>query len=92
MNDAQGILGHPGIGLFAMLVIGAIAGWISEKVTHSDHGIFTNILVGVAGAVVGTKLVEVLTVPIFGFVRVLTAATVGAIIVLYLWRAIHPRR
>jgi uncharacterized membrane protein YeaQ/YmgE (transglycosylase-associated protein family) len=92
MNEAQGILGHPEIGLFTMLIIGAIAGWIAEKVTASDHGIFTNILVGIAGAFVGGKLADVLNVPIEGFVRVLTAATVGAIIVLFVWRAIHARR
>ena len=36
-----------------MLLIGAIAGWIAEKVTQSDHSIFTNILVGIAGSFVG---------------------------------------
>jgi uncharacterized membrane protein YeaQ/YmgE (transglycosylase-associated protein family) len=92
MNEAYGILGHPGTGLFMMLIIGAIAGWIAEKVTASDHGIFTNILVGIAGAFVGGKLADVLNVPIFGFVRILTAATVGAIIVLYVWRALRARQ
>lgn len=91
MDQAQGILGNPGIGLLAMLIIGAIAGWIAEKVTASDHGIFTNILVGVAGAFVAGKLAEVLQVPIFGFFRTLIAATIGAIALLYIWRRIRDR-
>jgi uncharacterized membrane protein YeaQ/YmgE (transglycosylase-associated protein family) len=53
MEDAQGFLGNPGVGFLSMLVIGALAGWIAEKVTSSDHGIFTNILVGIAGSFVG---------------------------------------
>jgi uncharacterized membrane protein YeaQ/YmgE (transglycosylase-associated protein family) len=86
MGEMQGILGNPGVGLFAMLIIGAIAGWIAEQVTASDHGIFTNILVGIAGAFVGVKLAEVLQVPVVGFFRTLIAATIGAIIILFLWR------
>jgi uncharacterized membrane protein YeaQ/YmgE (transglycosylase-associated protein family) len=53
MEDAQAFLGHPGVGFLSMLVIGAIAGWIAEKATESDHSIFTNILVGIAGSFVG---------------------------------------
>ena len=49
MEDAQAFLGQPGVGFLSMLLIGALAGWIAEKVTSSDHGIFTNILVGIAG-------------------------------------------
>jgi len=90
MNDVQGFLGNPGVGLFAMLIIGAIAGWIAEKVTESDHGMFTNILVGIAGAFVGVKLAEVAQVPVFGFFRTLIAASVGAIIILFIWRRIRP--
>jgi hypothetical protein len=53
MEDAQGFFGNPGVGFLSMLLIGAIAGWIAEKVTQSDHSIFTNILVGIAGSFVG---------------------------------------
>ena len=49
MSEIQSAFGQPGVGLLAMLLIGAIAGWIAEQVTKSDHGIFTNILVGIAG-------------------------------------------
>ncbi len=75
-----------------MLIIGVIAGWIAEKVTSSDHGIFTNIIVGVAGAFIGGKLADVLQVPLESFVRVLTAATIGAILLLWVWRMIQRAR
>ena len=90
MNDIQGLLGNPGVGLLALILIGAIAGWIAEKVTESDHGIFTNILVGIAGSFVGAKLADVLQIPVFGFFRTLIAASVGAVIILFIWRKIHP--
>lgn len=92
MNDAQTLLGNPTAGFFLTLFIGIIAGWIAEKVTSSNHGLFTNLLVGVAGAFVGNKLAEVLQVPVYGFWRGLIAASIGAIIILFVWRMIQSRR
>ncbi|MGZ3410668.1 MAG: GlsB/YeaQ/YmgE family stress response membrane protein [Rhizomicrobium sp.] len=92
MDVGYGILGYPETGLFMMLLIGVIAGWLAEKITASDHGIFTNMCVGIAGAFVGGKIAEILNVPISGFVRILTAATVGAIVLIYVWRAFAARR
>lgn len=92
MNDAQAFLSQPGVGFFTMLLIGAIAGWIAERVTESDHGIFTNILVGVAGAFVGAKLAEIAQVPVFGFMRTLISASIGAILILFAWRTLRGRR
>jgi uncharacterized membrane protein YeaQ/YmgE (transglycosylase-associated protein family) len=91
MNDVQGLLGNPGIGFVELLVIGAIAGLIAEKVTSSDHGIFTNILIGICGAFIGSKLAEVFEVPVFGFWRTLVSAAVGAIILLLVWRVLRRR-
>ena len=48
-----------GVGFFGTLFIGAIAGWIAEKLTKSDHGLLTNIVIGVAGAFVGGWLANV---------------------------------
>jgi uncharacterized membrane protein YeaQ/YmgE (transglycosylase-associated protein family) len=42
-----------GVGIFGTLFIGAIAGWIAEKLTGSDHGILTNIVIGIIGAFIG---------------------------------------
>lgn len=91
MDNAQAFLSQPGVGFFTLLLIGIIAGWIAERVTSSDHGILTNILVGIAGAFIGAKLAEVAEVPVFGFWRNLAAATIGAIILLFGWRALRGR-
>ena len=89
--DAQAFFGNPGVGFLSMLLIGAIAGWIAEKVTQSDHSIFTNILVGIAGSFVGGVLASVLNISVFGFVRTLLAAIIGAVLILFVWHRVHPR-
>jgi uncharacterized membrane protein YeaQ/YmgE (transglycosylase-associated protein family) len=91
MNEAQAFFSQPGVGFFSLLIIGAIAGWIAERVTSSNHGILTNIIVGIAGAFIGAKLAEVMQVDILGFWRTLIAATVGAILLLFVWRAVRGR-
>jgi uncharacterized membrane protein YeaQ/YmgE (transglycosylase-associated protein family) len=92
MNDIQYAFGQPTVGFFTMLVIGALAGWIAERITKSDHGILTNIVVGIAGAFIGGKLAEVLQIPVFGFWRTLVAAIIGATLLIALWRTIRQRR
>ncbi len=82
-------LADPSIGFFTMLLIGVIAGWIAEKVTASDHGLLTNLLAGIAGAFIGGKLAEVLNIQVFGFFQTLVAASIGAIILLFIWRKIR---
>ena len=82
-------LGHPGVGFFTMLLIGFLAGYTAEKVTQSDHGIITNILVGIAGAFVGGRLADILQIPIFGFFRTARRRCRGGAHPLDL--AAHPR-
>src|SRR5262245_21538608 len=90
MEGAQGFLGNPGVGFLSMLLIGALAGWIAERATASNHNILTNILVGIAGSFVGGALAGVLNIPVFGFFRTLVAATIGAILILYVWHRVSP--
>ncbi len=91
MNQPLGLLGTPGVGFFMLLLIGILAGWIAEKVTKSDHGLFTNIFVGIAGSFIGNSLASLAGVPVGGFIGHLIAAAVGAIGLIYGWRAINGR-
>jgi uncharacterized membrane protein YeaQ/YmgE (transglycosylase-associated protein family) len=83
---------QPGYGFFATIFIGLLAGWIAERLTSSDHGLFTNMLVGIAGSFLGSRLAELLQIPIFGFMRTLTAAVVGAVVVIVIWNAARRPR
>ena len=38
-----------GVGVSGTILIGGLAGWIAEKLTGSDMGIFLNIIVGIIG-------------------------------------------
>jgi uncharacterized membrane protein YeaQ/YmgE (transglycosylase-associated protein family) len=90
-NEAQGLLSMPGVGFFGFLIIGILAGWIAEKVTASDHGLLTNLLVGIAGAFVGGTLASLLNIQLYGWWMNFIGATIGAILVLWLWRAFRDR-
>jgi len=85
-TEAQGLLSMPGVGFFGMLIIGILAGYIAEKVTASDHGLLTNLLVGIAGSFVGGSLAGLLDIEFYGWLGNLLVATIGAVLLLWIWR------
>ena len=85
--EAQGLMSMPGVGFFGMLIIGIFAGWIAEKVTASDHGLLTNLLVGIAGSFVGGSLAGLLNIHYAGWIGNLIVAAIGAVILLWVWRS-----
>ena len=89
MNNAQTLFSMPGVGLIGMLIIGILAGYIAEKVTSSDHGLLTNLLVGIVGSFVGGTLANVLNVEFYGWLGNLIVATIGAILLLWIWQSIR---
>ena len=89
MDNAQTLFAMPGVGFIGMLVIGIIAGYIAEKATASDHGLLTNLLVGIAGSFVGGNLASLLKVEFYGWLGNLIVASIGAILILWIWRAIR---
>jgi uncharacterized membrane protein YeaQ/YmgE (transglycosylase-associated protein family) len=87
--QAQGLLAMPGVDFFGMLIIGILAGYIAEKVTASDQGLLTNLLVGIAGSFVGGTLVRAFGGEYHGWLRSLIVATIGAILPLWVWRRLR---
>lgn len=83
MDNGQAVLGMAGVGFFGMLLIGFLAGWIAERVMNRDHGLLTNILVGIAGSFVGGTLAGLLGFQWYGFIGNLAVATIGAIGILW---------
>jgi uncharacterized membrane protein YeaQ/YmgE (transglycosylase-associated protein family) len=88
-GETQHLLAMPGVGFIGMLIIGILAGWIAEKVTASDHGLLTNLLVGIAGSFVGGTLANVLNIEFHGWLGNLIVASIGAVLVLWLWRSLR---
>ena len=52
---------------------------------NREHGLFTNILVGIAGSFIGGTLAGVLGINYQGFLGNLIVAVAGAVIILWLW-------
>ena len=81
-----------GMGVIGWIIIGILAGWIAEKVMKRNHGLLTNLLVGVAGALLGGFLAGLLGLGANGLVMSLIIATLGAILLLFLLDVIKRRR
>lgn len=85
MEPSYGILGMPGVGFFGMLLIGFLAGYVAERTMNRDHGVLTNILVGIAGSFVGGTLAGLLGINYYGFAGNLIVAIAGAILLLWVF-------
>jgi uncharacterized membrane protein YeaQ/YmgE (transglycosylase-associated protein family) len=85
-SEAHGLLSVPGVGFFGMLIIGILAGYIAEKVTTSDQRLLTNLLVGIAGSFVGGSLASLLGFQHASWLGNLLVASIGAILLLWVWR------
>lgn len=82
--------------IIAWLVVGAIAGWIASKVVPGDerYGWLGGLVAGIVGAVVGGFLFGSLTGEDYTTginPSTLIAATVGAIIVVFLFQMVTRR-
>ena len=85
-----------GVGWLGTLFIGALAGWIAEKVMKENHGLIKNIIIGVIGSFVGAFIANLLGIrlgEIFQgwFWGNLIVAAAGAIVLLYVLRLIRSR-
>ena len=85
MEQSVGIMGMPGVGFFGMLLIGFLAGYVAEKAMNREHGLFTNILVGIAGSFIGGTLAGLLGLNYQGFLGNLIVAVAGALILLWIF-------
>ncbi|MDX6805369.1 GlsB/YeaQ/YmgE family stress response membrane protein [Terrihabitans rhizophilus] len=82
-----------GVGWIATIIIGILAGWIAEKVTSRNHGLFMNLICGLIGAVVGRFIaMSVLGISYSGWIESLIVSTIGAIILLFIVGMIRGRR
>lgn len=85
-----------GVGWIGTLLIGALAGWIAEKVMKANHGLLMNIVIGIVGSYIGAFIANVLGIrmgEIFQgwFIGNLIVAAVGAIVLLFVLRKVRGR-
>ena len=85
-----------GLGIIGWIVLGGLAGWVASMIagTNARQGLLGNIIAGIIGGVVGGFVFG-----LFGGAGVtgfnlwsFLVALVGAVIVLFIWRAITGGR
>jgi len=81
-----------GVGILGAIIIGILAGWIAEQVMKRDHGLFMNLIVGLAGALLGAFVAGALGIEFAGFVGSLIISTLGAILLLFIFGLVRRRR
>tara|TARA_Y100000114_G_C11564158_1_gene233237 strand:- start:55 stop:318 length:264 start_codon:yes stop_codon:yes gene_type:complete len=83
-------------GIITWIVIGGLAGWVASKIAKTDksQGIFGNIIVGIIGAFLGGFLIGLLGGDGFtGFnIWSFLVALLGAVIFLFIWKALTGRK
>jgi uncharacterized membrane protein YeaQ/YmgE (transglycosylase-associated protein family) len=77
--------------LLVVLLIGAIAGWLAGLVVKgAGFGLLGNVVVGIVGAFVASFLLPVVGIQIgTGTLSSIVHATIGAIVVLVLFRVMR---
>ena len=75
-----------GLGIIGWIVIGIVAGWLAEKVMGRSHGLITNLIVGVVGALLGGFIASnLMGIDVGGFnIVTLLVAFLGACLLLFL--------
>ena len=68
--------------LFGVVLIGLIAGTLAGWLLGRRQALFTNLAVGVAGAILGAIVIDWLALPISGLLVMLGAAVLGSLALL----------
>ncbi|MGZ3215469.1 GlsB/YeaQ/YmgE family stress response membrane protein [Paracoccus sp. T5] len=81
-----------GYGWILSIILGAIAGWIAEKIMKGDHGLLANIILGILGALIGNWLFRaILGTTAGGLIGQLIVAVIGACILIAIYRMIRGK-
>lgn len=85
-----------GLGIIGWIVLGGLAGWVASMIAGTDarQGLLGNIIAGIIGGVVGGFIFSLFGVSgVTGFnIWSFLVAIVGAVIVLFIWRAMTGGR
>ncbi len=71
-----------GLGLFINLIIGAVIGWLAERLTGRDYNVITSVILGLAGSVLGGLLFRVLGFRVAGIFGEIVAGVIGSVILI----------
>ncbi|MEM5541474.1 GlsB/YeaQ/YmgE family stress response membrane protein [Sulfitobacter sp. AS92] len=81
-----------GIGWFAAIIVGGLAGWIAEKIMKSDMGLIMNIILGIVGALVANwLLVLIVGSTLGGWFGQLIVGIIGACLLIWVARLVRSK-
>ena len=83
------------MGILSWIVLGAIAGFLANMIVGGREGVIGTIVLGIVGAAVGGYLAEAIfhKGDVTGVnVESIVIAVLGAIVVLFVWRALTRNR
>jgi uncharacterized membrane protein YeaQ/YmgE (transglycosylase-associated protein family) len=81
-----------GLGWILTIIVGALAGWIAERIMKSDHSLLVNIILGILGAVVlNAILFAVVGTTWGGVIGQLVVAVIGACLLIWIGRLVRSR-
>ncbi|QPK79050.1 GlsB/YeaQ/YmgE family stress response membrane protein [Corynebacterium lizhenjunii] len=78
---------------FGWIIVGLVAGWLAEKIMDRDHGLFTNLIVGVVGAFIGGGILSLFGIGgSNGLIFSILTATLGAVVLLWILGLIKGKK
>jgi uncharacterized membrane protein YeaQ/YmgE (transglycosylase-associated protein family) len=79
-----------GVGWFAAIIIGGLAGWLAGKLMDMRFGIFMNIVIGIVGAVVANAAFESANIHVAGgWLGYLVTGFIGSCVLLFLAKLVR---
>ncbi len=69
----------------------SLAGWLAEQIMKRNHGLLTNLIVGIVGALLGGFLAGAMGINFGGWIGSLVISTLGAILLLFLLGLVKKR-
>ena len=82
------------MGIIAWIVLGAIAGWITNMIMGGGEGVILTVILGIVGAVVGGFLIGTVLnlADVTGLnITRLIVAVIGAVVVVAVFRTLSKR-
>lgn len=76
------------MGIILWIILGAIAGWFASVITESNHGVITDIILGIIGAFVGGMIMNFFgQAGVTGFnLYSIVVAVIGAVVLIGIGR------
>lgn len=79
------------MGWLTSIIIGAIVGWLAEKVMKFDEPWWKSTLIGIAGGFVGGWIASLLNIAVEGWISGIIFGLIGACILVFLYRIIKTK-